>query len=135
SIGPSASSGLDGQVVVEPIASLMSGLHLISKAGLRLRYQSMPALPDAALPLADPDVFNRYAARHPRALFLEEGVELSPLSDVLVYGGARITSDPAFSLRHPDHGASFVSARTAIGRLTLSAGVPWNWFLAGRDRA
>src|SRR5207247_2418132 len=86
-------------------------------------------------PLADPDVFNRYAARHPRALFLEEGVELSPLSDVLVYGGARITSDPAFSLRHPDHGSSFVSARTAIGRLTLSAGFRWNWFLAGGDRA
>jgi len=74
---------VDGMVMLEPVATLRSGVHLISKLGMRWHWQSLGALSDDQLILVDPDVFNNYAARHPRALFWEEGLELAPLRDLL----------------------------------------------------
>jgi hypothetical protein len=117
------------------VATLRSGLHLISKLGMRWHWQSLDRLPDDQLGLVDPAVFNRYAARHPRALFLEEGFELAPLRDLLFYAGGRVTSNPALSLRHPDRLSGMAVMRGALGRFTLSAGLRGTWFLGGPDRA
>jgi hypothetical protein len=128
-------AGADALVMVEPVATLASGVHFISKAGLRWHWQSLAALSDDRLSLVDPDVFNRYAARHPRALFWEEGLELAPLRDLLFYGGARLTSNAALSLRQPDRLSGMAVVRAAVERFTLSAGLRWTRFLAGPDRA
>src|SRR6185369_6985462 len=128
-------AGTDALVMLEPVATLRSGVHLISKLGMRWHWQSLSAVSDDRLALVDPDVFNRYAARHPRALFWEEGMELAPLRDLLFYGGARATSNPALSLRQPDRVSAMAVLRSAIGRFTLSAGARWSWFLAGPDRS
>jgi hypothetical protein len=127
-------AGVDALVMLEPVATLRSGVHLISKLGMRWHWQSLAALSDDRLSLVDPDVFNRYAARHPRALFWEEGFELAPLRDLLCYVGARLTSDPALSLRHPDRLTGMAAVRAAVMRFTLSAALRWTWFPAGPDR-
>ena len=85
--------------------------------------------------VADPQVFSRYGNRHPRALFWEEDVEAAPLTDLLVYAGGRVTSDPALSLRHPDHASATAVARTVLGRLFVEGGARWSWFFAGPLRA
>jgi hypothetical protein len=82
----------------------------------------------------DPDVYSARAARDPRALFWEEGLELSPLADLLLYGGARVTSHQDLSLRQPDHVSATAVARTALGRLFLEGGMRWAWFFADSDR-
>jgi hypothetical protein len=127
-------AGADALVMFEPVATLRSGLHLISKLGMRWHWQSLDRLPDDQLGVVDPAVFNRYAARHPRALFLEEGFELAPLRDLLFYAGGRVTSNPALSLRHPDRLSGMAVMRGALGRFTLSAGLRGTWFLGGPDR-
>src|SRR6185436_17322731 len=134
-VGAGPAAGADALLMLEPVATLRSGLHLISKLGMRWHWQSLAELPDEALAFVDPDVFNRYAARHPRALFWEEGLELAPLRDLLFYGGVRATSNPALSLRHPDRVSAMAVLRSAIARFTLSAGVRWSWFLAGNERS
>jgi len=128
-------AGADALVMLEPVATLRSGVHLISKLGMRWHWQSLSALPDDSLRLVDPDVFNRYADRHPRSLFLEEGLELAPLRDLLFYGGARLTSNPALVPQEPDRLSGVAVVRTAVARFTLSAGLRWTRFLAGPDRA
>jgi hypothetical protein len=122
--------------MLEPVATLMSGLHLVTKAGLRLRWQSLQRVPRAKLEAGevDPEVWSGYAARHRRALFWEEGIEVSPLRDLLLYAGGRVTSGEAFSLRRPDHLSWNVVGRTALDRLAISAGFRWSWFLPGAAR-
>jgi hypothetical protein len=133
-IGPGRASALDGFVMLEPIATLMSGVHFVSKLGLRLHHQSVIDLADDVLVQVDPEVFSRYAGRHPRALFCEEGFELAPLADLLFYTGARVTSTPGFSLRHPDHVSSMVAVRAELGRFTIDGGYRASWFPGTAER-
>jgi hypothetical protein len=135
SVSGRRAAGADALVMFEPVATLRSGMHLVSKLGMRWHWQSLAGLRDDQLGLVDPDVFNRYATRHPRALFWEEGLELAPLRDLLFYGGGRLTSNPALSLRHPDRFSGMAVMRGALGRFTLSAGLRGTWFLVGPDRA
>jgi hypothetical protein len=128
-------AGAEALVMLEPVATLRSGMHIVSKLGMRWHWQSLAALSDDRLSLTDPDVFNRYATRHPRALFWEEGMELAPLRDLLLYGGGRVTSNPALSLRHPDRVTAMAVARLAVQRFTLSSEARWTWFAPGPDRA
>jgi hypothetical protein len=134
-LGPDRAFGVGGFLVFEPIATLRSGLHLVSKLGGRVRLQSLARLPADALVGADPDVYNRYTASHPRALFWEEGLELAPLADFLLYGGARLTSNPVLWPNPLDHLSAPLVARAALGHLTVEASVRASWFFAAPERA
>jgi hypothetical protein len=122
---------VNGFLMFEPIATLRSGLHFVSKLGLTVTRQSLRSLPRSMLGLVDPDVFNDYTHDHPRALFLEEGFEIAPLADLLMYFGARATSGPDFSPRHLDRVAPTMALRKVVGRLVIDGGFRWSDFLPG----
>jgi hypothetical protein len=126
---------LQAVAMFEPIVTLRSGVHVVSKLGARLQQQSLARPATGQLVLIDPDVYSARVARDPRALFWEEGLELAPLSDLLLYAGGRVTSHADLSLRHPDHASASAVARTALGRLFFEAGLRASWFFADADRA
>ena len=128
-------SALHGQVVLQPIATLQPSVHLVSKLGLRAHWLELEN-PDAELlPQLDPDLYTAHTERHPRTLFLEEGIELAPLSNLLVYGGARVSSNPDLRLDRPDRFSINTVARVAFGRTVLQGGFRWNWYLADDERS
>jgi hypothetical protein len=125
---------VQGVAMFEPILTLRSGVHVVSKFGARLQSQTLGRPSARQLTLIDPDVYSARAARDPRAGFWEEGLELAPLADLLLYGGARVTSHADLSFRRPDHVSANTVARTAVGRLFLEGGMRWTWFFADETR-
>jgi hypothetical protein len=107
--------------MVEPVLTLTSGLHLVSKVGARLSHRNLRPPPDEMLPLIDPAVYSRYAAAHDRALFLEEGLEAEPLANVVLYANGRVTTNRSLRPNDPDHLSAAVLARTLIGRTYAEA--------------
>jgi hypothetical protein len=99
------------------VVTLTSGLHLVSKLGVRVVGSTLHNPADALLSSIDPDVYNHYSASHPRALFLEEGLESEPFTNVVLYANSRITSNPSMWIGDNDHVSAQLLARALFGRL------------------
>jgi len=121
-------------LLAEPVVTIVSGLHLVTKVG---SWWSARTLARAALPdvrLLDPDVYSSYSDRHPRALTWEEGLETEPLSNVVLYGNVRLTTNPSFRPNDVDHVSASLFTRTLLGRSYLEALGRTTWFLADANR-
>jgi hypothetical protein len=123
-------------LMIEPVLTLTSGLHLVTKLGGRLSALSSLGNPsDALLETIDPSVYTRYSASHPRSLFLEEGLEAEPFANVVLYASARLTTNPSLSPFDPDHLSATMIARALFGRTLAEASFRSSWFFFDRERS
>jgi hypothetical protein len=120
--------------MLEPVVNLTSGLHLVSKVGTRLSTHNLRHPPDSALRAIDPAVYTRYSAAHPRALYIEEGLESEPFANLVLYANGRVTSNPSLSPLEPDHASATVLGRTVLGRTFVEASFRAIRFLADDQR-
>lgn len=123
-------------LMIEPVLTLTSGLHLVTKLGGRV--STLPSLDspsDARLATVDPSVYTRYSALHPRSLFLEEGLEAAPFANVVLYANARLTTNPSLSPLDPDHLSATMLARALFGRTLAEASFRASWFFVDRERS
>lgn len=122
------------QALVEPVFTITSGLHLVTKVGLRISAIGPPPQPSARLPEIDPDVYSLYKATHPRALYLEAGLEAEPFANVVLYANARVTSNPNLSPFDQDHISTTLLARALFGRTYAEAALRLGWYFVDADR-
>ncbi|HEY3449392.1 MAG TPA: hypothetical protein VGK67_23765 [Myxococcales bacterium] len=120
--------------MIEPVLTLTSGLHLVTKVGVRLSALTLRNPPDSLLPTIDSSVYNRFASSHPRSLFWEEGLETEPLANVVLYANARLTTNPSLSPLNPDHVSATILARALFGRTYAEAALRSSWFFVDDDR-
>ncbi len=131
--GERAWSG-SGGAMVEPVLTLFTGLHLVSKVGGSWSGRTLSRVPEERLREADQDVFTRYAVSHPRALFWEEGLELEPWVNAVVYASARLTTNPSLSPLDQDHVSATILARALFGRTYAEAAFRSVWYFVDADR-
>ncbi len=124
----------DAGAMVEPVFTLLSGLHLVSKLGGSWTARTMSRIPDARLREVDQDVFTRYAVSHPRALFWEEGVEFEPAVNAVLYANARLTTNRSLSPLDQDHVSATFLARALFGRTYAEAAFRSVWYFVDSDR-
>lgn len=122
-------------LMIEPVLTLTSGLHLVTKVGARFSAVTLHNPSDVLLPSIDPRVYNRYASSHHRALYVEEGLEAEPLANVVLYANARLTSNPSLSPLDQDHVSATILARALFGRTHAEAAFRSSWFFVDADRA
>jgi hypothetical protein len=132
-LGQRAWSGT-GRFLIEPVATLVPGWHLVSKLGGWASARSLGRIPGADLAQVDPDVYTRYDGAHTRGLYLEEGLETEPLANVVFYGNARLTTNPSLWFFDQDHVSVTALARAALGRLYTEVGFRATWFFVDADR-
>jgi hypothetical protein len=120
--------------MVEPVFTLVSGLHSVSKIGFRWAHVGPEGVPDAQLPAIDPNVYSRYLATHRRALFFEQGFEAEPFANVVLYANARLTTNSSLNPGNQDHLSTTMIARAVFGRLYAEAAFRLSWFFVDVDR-
>jgi hypothetical protein len=121
---------LEGGFMLEPVATLRPGLHLVSKLSPSWSVRAVPGLRSEQLSLVDPDLYSDYAKNHPRSLFWEEGLEMEPFLNMVLYGNARLTTNPSFSPLDPDHLSATVFVRTLFARTVVEVSERSTWFFA-----
>jgi hypothetical protein len=120
--------------MIEPVFTLVTGLHLVSKVGGSWSGRTLSRVPDGLLREVDQDVFTRYAVSHPRAIFWEEGLELEPSVNAVAYANARLTTNQSLSPFDQDHVSATVLARALFGRTYAEAAFRTVWYFVDADR-
>ncbi len=123
-----------GALLIEPVVTLASGLHLVSKLSAWWSRRSLTDVSAATLPFVDPEVFSRYAAAHARGLALEEGLETEPFLNVVLYANVRATTNPDLRANDLDHVSTSLFARALFGRLYVEGFGRTTWFLPDATR-
>jgi hypothetical protein len=121
-------------LLVEPVVTLMPGLHLVSKVASWWSRRTLETTTAALLPFIDPEVFSAYSQSHPRALAWEEGLEGEPFLNVVLYSNVRATTNRGLSPTDLDHVSAALFARALFGRSYVEALGRTTWFLADADR-
>ena len=121
-------------LMVEPVFTLVSGLHLVSKLGISASKRTLSSVPLDQLRSVDQDVFTRYDVAHARALYWEEGLEFEPFANTVLYANGRLTTNQGFSLSDQDHVSTTVLARALFGRTYAEASFRRVWYFVDADR-
>jgi hypothetical protein len=121
-------------LMVEPVLTLVSGLHLVSKLGGSWSARTLSRVAPERLPGVEQEVFTRYDVSHPRALYLEEGLELEPFANVVLYANGRLTTNQSLSPRDQDHVSATALARVLLGRTYAEAALRNVWYYVDADR-
>jgi hypothetical protein len=120
--------------LIEPVATLMPGLHLVTKLGGWASRRSLGRVDGARLPWIDPDVYSRFSDAHPRGLFFEGGLETEPLANLVLYANARLTTNANLAPWNQDHLSTAALARALFGRVYAEASLRSTWFFVDADR-
>jgi hypothetical protein len=121
-------------LMVEPVFTLVSGLHLVSKLGVSGSVRTLTRVAAYRLREVDQDVYTGYDVAHPRALFWEEGLEAEPFANVVLYGNGRLTTNQSLLLRDQDHVSARLLARALFGRTYTEASFRTVWYFVDADR-
>jgi hypothetical protein len=121
-------------LMIEPVATLTTGLHLVSKLGAFAGAHSWLPGRGASFEGIDPDVYARYRATHERGLFVEAGLEAEPFANVVLYGNGRLTTNRSFSPLDQDHASVTLLARALFGRTYAEVQLRGAWFFVDSDR-
>jgi len=121
-------------LLLESVAPLRPGLSFVGKAAGWVSGRTLRDVPDAQLSQVDPDVFSRYELSHPRGLYLEAGLQWMPFANLVLYGNARLTTNPSFSPFDQDHLSLTALARAVFGRTYVQAQLRGSWFFVDAAR-
>ncbi len=121
-------------LMVEPVLTLVSGLHLVSKLGGSWSARTLSRVAAGRLTDVDQEVFTRYDVSHPRALYWEEGLELEPFANVVLYANGRVTTNQSLAPLDQDHVSATALARALFGRTYAEASLRNVWYFVDADR-
>jgi hypothetical protein len=121
-------------MLLEPVATLMSGLHLVSKLGFHWSRRTLVEPNVNLLPMIDPDVYTRYAEKHWRAGYLELGLESEPFLNLVLYGSGRLTTNPDSLVRDFDHASASGMARAIFGHTYVELAYRHTQYFADGNR-